>query len=180
MKTHKTTVATKMSVELFQCLTEYEQGSRCLRDILNDILHEPRLLLQHGLLVGWVILLPKKPQVQDATMLRPIVLGEVLVKLLTKLCIARLMARWPTPKCCFGSVKGRGVAGAAYVASVACQEAVAVGAPVVAVKLDISGAYDSLKLSPLFDWLALRWQSGEICSSLAPCHDALRIDISFV
>ena len=40
-----------------------------------------------------------------------------------------------------------------------CSEAAAVGAPAVAVKLDISGTSDSLKLSPLFEWLALRWQS---------------------
>ena len=78
-------------------------------------------------------------------MLRPIVLGEVVVKLLTKLCIARLLRYWPAPACCLGSVRSRGVADAAYLVTSAIQEAVVVAAPVVVVKLDISGAYDSLK-----------------------------------
>ena len=46
MTTHKTTGATKMSVELFQCLTEYEQGSRCLRDVQDAQVDSHILALQ--------------------------------------------------------------------------------------------------------------------------------------
>ena len=44
--------------------------------------------------------------------------------------------------------------------SLAVREAVIMGAPVVAVKLDISGAYDSLKISAVLQWLAKRWSSS--------------------
>ena len=112
------------------------------------------------MLTGWVILLPKKLQVLDAAMLRPIVFGEVLVKLLAKLCIRRLLATWPIPKSGFGSVRDRGVADATFLTSVVVREAVIMGALVVEGKLDISGAYDSLRISVVLQWLAKRWSSS--------------------
>ena len=145
MKANKTSGMSKMSVELFKSIAAYEGGLQSLKHILDDILQDPCLLQKHDLLTGWVILLPKKSQVLDASMLRPIVLGEVLAKLLSKLCIRRLLSNWPTPKSCFGSVRGRGVADAAFLTSIAVREAVIMGAPVVAVKLDISGAYDNFE-----------------------------------
>ena len=63
-------------------------------------------------------------------MLRPIVLGDVFVKLLAKLCIRGLRATWPTPKSSFGTV----LADAAFLTPVAVREAVIMGAPVVAVR----------------------------------------------
>ncbi|CAE7674425.1 unnamed protein product [Symbiodinium sp. CCMP2592] len=80
MKMNQTTGMSKVSVELLRALTAHEVGLASLRRILNDMLTWPELLVQCDLLVGWVILLPKKPQVSSADMLRPIVLGEVVVK----------------------------------------------------------------------------------------------------
>ena len=148
MKANKTPGVSKISVELLKSMALHEEGLQSLKHVLDDILQDPLLLMQQDLLTGWVILLPKKLQVLDAAMLRPIVLGEVLV------------ATWPTPKSCFGSVQGRGVADAAFLTSVAVREAVIMGAPVVAVKLDISGAYDSLRISAVLQWLAKRWSSS--------------------
>ena len=68
--------------------------------------------MQCDLLVAWGILLPKKPQISSADMLHPIVLIEVVVKLLTKLCVARLLRYWHAPTCCLGSVHSKGVADA--------------------------------------------------------------------
>ena len=159
MKMNKTTGMSKVSVELLKAVAAHEVGLASLRGILNDMLTWPELLVQCDLLVGWVILLPKKPRVSSADMLRPIVLGEVVVKLLTKLCIARLLRYWPAPACCLGSVRSRGVADAAYLVTSAIQEAVVVAAPVVVVKLDISAAYDSLKVQAVVDWLVQRWEA---------------------
>ena len=104
LKTNKTAGLSKVSVELLRSLAEHPVGITSLQGILNDMLAWPELLVQCDLLVGWVILLPKKPQVSSADMLRPIVLGEVVAKLLTKLCIARLLHYWPAPACCLGTV----------------------------------------------------------------------------
>ena len=158
MKMGKTTGISKVSVELLQCIAQSPQGVRGLASVFNDMLEAPEELCNTGLLVGWVVLLPKKPRVNDASMLRPIVLGEVVLKVLTKLCTRRLLLVWPAPKSCLGSVKGKGVADAAFLASVALQEVATVGAPVVVVKLDISGAYDSLKISALVSWMLRRWR----------------------
>ena len=177
MKGSKTTGLSRVSVELLKCLAATEQGLCCLCDILNTALFNPELLLDGNLLLGWVLLVPKKARILDPKELRPIVLGETVVKLLTKLCMARLADTWDPPKSCFGSVRGRGVADAAFISQTCVQGAVAVGAPIVLVKLDISGAYDSVRLSALLRWMASRWSPSTAKSAhlimIVLCHSVL-------
>ena len=99
----------KVSVELLRSLVALPLGLVSLTVMLNSLLRNPSDS-NLELASGWVILVPKTLWPQDAKGFQPIVCGEVLANLAARLATSRLVSHWSVPACCFGSVRGQGLA----------------------------------------------------------------------
>ena len=164
LKSGKTTGMSRVSAELLKHLVGLSYGLLVLTDLLNMVLKDPAQANLH-LAEGWVILLPKKSWVQDATDFRPIVCGEVFAKLAAKLATARVVSSWPVPRSCFGCVANKGVAEAIYVIKHAAQESAGLAEPPVFVQLDVSRAFDSLNINSVLQYMIDHWSSASAKSA---------------
>lgn len=111
----------------------------------------------HPSAAGWVILLPKKALVDQPDTFRPIVCGEVVLKVLAKIAMTRLVSTWPLPTCCFGACRGRGVLEALYTVKACAPEVGGLQDDTLFLQLDVSSAFDSLKLRAVLNFLRAHW-----------------------
>ena len=114
---------------------------------------------------GWVILLPKTLWVCHAKNFRPIVCGEVFAKLAAKLATDRVVHHWTVPACCFGSVSGKGLPEALYIAKHAAQSSAAIPNGALFVQLDLSQAFDSLFVNAILSFLQDHWLASTASSA---------------
>ena len=114
---------------------------------------------------GWVILLPKTLWVCHAKNFRPIVCGEVFAKLAAKLATDRVVHHWTVPACCFGSVSGKGLPEALYIAKHAAQSSAALPNGALFVQLDLSQAFDSLFVNAILSFLQDHWLASTASSA---------------
>ena len=180
MKVGTTTGMSQVSVELLRCLVALPLGLVALTVMLNSILHSPETA-NIQLASGWVILLPKTLWPQDAKGFRPIVCGEVLAKLAARLATNRVVQRWAVPPCCFGSVSGKGLPDALYVAKHAAQASAGFADGAVFVQLDLTQAFDSLFVNAILAFFQERWNPA---TGLSACllrwlllHSRLRFQL---
>eukprot|EP00438_Fugacium_kawagutii_P027342 Skav236347 [mRNA] locus=scaffold918:93635:94882:- [translate_table: standard] len=124
LQSNKTTGISRISVSLLKVLVQAEFGLMLLTSLLNAFLTNLETL-PDDLAAGWVILLPKKALVDRPDQFRPIVCGEVVLKVLAKLAMTRIVSTWPLPTCCFGACRGRGVLEALYTVKACAQEGAA-------------------------------------------------------
>ena len=156
LKPNKTTGISRLSVSLLQHLVQAEFGLHLLCTMLNAFLTD-LTMLPTCLATGWVILVPKKAFVHAPDQFRPIVCGEVMLKLLAKLAMTRIACQWPVPNCCFGACPGRGAAEALYTVKVCAQEAAGLQDDTIFLQLDISSAFDSLQLRAILQFFREKW-----------------------
>eukprot|EP00435_Cladocopium_sp_Y103_P068688 s178_g32.t1 len=102
-------------------------------------------------------LVPKKACVDDGAQFRPIVCGEVFLKLAARLATARLVATWCVPSSCFGSVPGHGLPEALYILRHAAQTSALFLDDTAFVQLDLSQAFDSLRINALLHFFVQHW-----------------------
>ena len=133
-------------------------------ELLNAFLTDPASL-PNDLAEGWVILLPTQALVDQADQFRPIVCGEVLLKILARLAVARIVSQWPVPQCCFGACRGRGVPEALYTVKACSQELGGMQDDTVFLQLDISSAFDSLQHRAILTFLRDHWCANTAKSS---------------
>jgi len=154
LKPNKTTGISRLSV--LQHLVQAEFGLHLLCTMLNAFLTD-LTMLPTCLATGWVILVPKKAFVHAPDQFRPVVCGEVMLKLLAKLAMTRIACQWPVPNCCFGACPGRGVAEALYTVKVCAQKAAGLQDDTIFLQLDISSAFDSLQLRAILQFFREKW-----------------------
>ena len=159
MKTGKTTGMSHVSVELLRCLVALPLGLHALTSMLNAFLRDPSTCSVE-LAAGWVILLPKALWVHHAQQFRPIVCGEVFAKLAAKLATSRVVHQWAVPTCCFGSVAGKGLPEALYIAKHAAESSALLPTPPVFVQLDLSQAFDSLFVNSILAFMKEHWAAS--------------------
>ena len=147
MKTGKTTGMSHVSVELLRCLVARLLGLHALTAMLNAFLWDP-LTCSVELAAGWVILLPKTLWVNHAQQFRPIVCGEAFAKLAAKLATCRVVHPWAVPSC-FGSVSGKGLPEALYIAKHAAESSALLPTAPVFLQLDLSQAFNSLLVNSI-------------------------------
>ena len=164
LKTNKTTGISRINVAMLKSLVAATFGLELLTDLLNAFLTDPASL-PNDLAEGWVILLPKKASVDQPDQFRPIVCGEVLLKIIAKLAVARIVSKWPVPQCCFGACRGRGVPEALYTVKACSQELGGLQDDTVFLQLDISSAFDSLQLRAVLTFLRDHWCASTAKSS---------------
>ena len=164
MRTGKTTGMSKVSVELLRCLVALPLGLHALTLMLNSFLRDPTTA-NVELASGWVILLPKTLWVCHAKNFRPIVCGEVFAKLAAKLATDRVVHHWTVPACCFGSVSGKGLPEALYIAKHAAQSSAALPNGALFVQLDLSQAFDSLFVNAILSFLQDHWLASTASSA---------------
>ena len=68
---------------------------------------------------------------------------------LAKLAMNRIADKWSMPKCCCGACRGRGVPEALYTVKHCAQEVGGLQDATVFLQLDVSSAFDSLKLQAI-------------------------------
>ena len=164
LKTNKTTGISRINVAMLKSLVEATFGLELLTELLNAFLADPASL-PNDLAEGWVILLPKRALVDQPDQFRPIVCGEVLLKILSKLAVARIVSQWPVPQCCFGACRGRGVPEALYTVKACSQELGGMQDDTVFLQLDISSAFDSLQHRAILTFLRDHWCASTAKSS---------------
>ena len=180
LKPNKTTGMSRVSVGLLKNLIEADYGLQLLCDLFNAFLFGVATI-PSDLANGWVILLPKKAWIDKPEQFRPIVCGEVLLKVLAKLAMNRIADKWSMPKCCFGACRGRGVPEALYTVKHCAQEVGGLQDATVFLQLDVSSAFDSLKLQAILAFFRSQWDAstGKSCKLLqwVLSHSLLRFQL---
>ena len=164
LKPGKATGMSRVSSELLKAFLVVPFGLYVLCLLLNDILHYPEPA-HADLAVGWVFLVPKKHVVDDASGFRPIVCGEVFLKLAACLATFRLTAFWPVPPSCFGSVPGKGLPEALYILQHAAQTSAGFQDTTIFLQLDLSQAFDSLHINAILNFVLASWSPASAMSA---------------
>ena len=106
MKSGTTTGMSGVSTDFLKAACGCDAGLHVVRSVLQDILDDPDCFEQGDLFEGLAVLMPKKKVVTTVRETRPIVLGDVIAKLLGRVCMARFLQYWPPPPCLFGGRRG--------------------------------------------------------------------------
>ena len=180
LKGNKTTGISRVGVCVFKTLVQLHFGLQLLTDILNLCLRDCDTALPEHLAAGWVILLPKTAFPNEPAEFRPIVCGEVILKLLSKLAVRRVTACWSLPRSCFGACRGRGVMEALFLVKSCLQESSGLADGTVFLQLDVAQAFDSLRVSAVLQYMKENWSSTSARSAhiLRWCltHSSLRFE----
>eukprot|EP00438_Fugacium_kawagutii_P025508 Skav224845 [mRNA] locus=scaffold3408:398171:400237:+ [translate_table: standard] len=180
LKANKTTGPSQVSAELLFGFLGLPYGLFVLSTMLNFILCSPESA-NVELASGWVYLVPKKPHVDDASQFRPIVCGEVFLKLAAGLATARLVGTWSVPRSCFGTVRGQGLPEALYILRHVSQTSAGLLDDTLFVQLDLSQAFDSLHINALLSFFFRNWSASSAKSAnllrWALLHSHLRFEI---
>ena len=159
LQSNKTTGISRVSADLLKQLVPVEFGLQFLCDLLNAF-HADPTTIPLELDAGWVILIPKKALVDQPDHFRPIVCGEVLLKVLSKLVMTRIVQSWSLPTCCFGACRGRGVAEALYTVKACAQETAGLQDNTIFLQLDVASAFDCLQLRAILDFFRSHWAAS--------------------
>ena len=178
LKSNKTTGPSRVSAALLAAFLESPYGLHVMSVMLNFILRAPEQA-NTEMASGWVFLVPKKACVDDAAHFRPIVCGEVYLKLAARLATARLVATWCVPSSCFGSVPGHGLR--KHCASFGMLHKPARSLRMIPCLFNLTfPAFDSLHINALLQFFVQNWPGLFAKSSLlrwALLHSDLRFEI---
>ena len=169
LKSGKATGMSHISQELLVEISRCSEGVDFLVSLMNSFLASPALL-PSSLLRGWVLLIPKKLTSQMARDFRPIVLSEVLIKFLARLCTLRITQAYPEPRCGMGGFPGRQTAEALFIMKSMMGKSFSLGDSSVFLKLDIAGAYDSILIQEIIRLLCRRYSSRAAKSIRVICR----------
>ena len=154
MKSGTTTGMSGVSTDFLKAACGCDAGLHVVRSVLQDILDDPDCFEQGDLFEGLAVLMPKKKVVTTVRETRPIVLGDVVAKLLGRVCMARFLQYWPPPPCLFGGRRGVSVSDCIGTVKACLSKISVFQSSEVVIKLDLSGAYDSLDLAMVARFLA--------------------------